>query len=262
MIKVTKNFSNIPSILQKTNRKEAFDANIASSCYADSNNRYKVKSVQKRLNKIYHLKCAYCEQKLLDAPKHIEHYRPKNIYYWLAYSWDNLLLACGSCNSSKSDNFEVQNSRANYDGEEFDTIHQLGDSYDAVEKPLVVNPEKEDVLTLLIYNKKAKISSTNRRVLHTIEKACNLNRPELCEKRMVLLQDFVNSINKHYKLFIKEGVITRFYPDVQSFFEKVSVENEFYSFRYYIIHNLELFFDNKNIQKILQQLILKVKNER
>ena len=86
MIKVEKDFSNIPSILKKENREEAFNNNISSRSYCDSKNRYKVGSVQKRLNKIYNLKCAYCEQKLLDAPKHVEHYRPKNIYYWLAYS--------------------------------------------------------------------------------------------------------------------------------------------------------------------------------
>ncbi len=262
MIKVAKNFSNIPSILKRTNRKEAFDTNIASRCYSDSKNRYKVKSVQKRLNEIYHCKCAYCEQKLLDAPKHIEHYRPKNIYYWLAYSWDNLLLSCGSCNSSKSDNFEIEMSRVHYSGESFDTIHQLGNSYDALEKPLVINPEKEDVLLLIEYNKEAKIFSDDNRVSYTIDSACHLNRTELLQKRIVLLNDFVNQINKHYKLFKEKGDITRFYPDIQSFFEKVSVENEFYSFRYYIIHNLDLFFDNKNIQKILQALILKVQNER
>lgn len=60
--------------------------------------------------------CAYCEGRYVagdfcDA----EHYRPKGEvtegrnavahpgYYWLAYEWHNLLLACKKCNSSHAD---------------------------------------------------------------------------------------------------------------------------------------------------------------
>jgi uncharacterized protein (TIGR02646 family) len=259
MIKVEKNFSDIPSILKKENREDAFNANVSSRNYCDSKNRYKVGSVQNRLNKIYNLKCAYCEQKLLDAPKHVEHYRPKNIYYWLAYSWDNLLLSCGSCNSAKSDNFEIKNSVVVYDNESFKNIHQLGDAYDVAEEPLIINPEKDDVLRLLKYKINAEVFSTDERVNHTIENACKLNRKELRQKRLPILKDFVNQINKHYELFVKNGDITRFYPDVQSFIKKVSIENEFYSFRYYIIHNLNLFFENENIQKILTITLAKIR---
>ncbi|HIP27008.1 MAG TPA: hypothetical protein EYG80_05080, partial [Flavobacteriaceae bacterium] len=84
MIKVVKNLDNIPPILKSANRKEAFKSNVLGKRYVDGKNLYKVGSVQKVLKELYHLKCAYCEQKLLDAPKHIEHYRPKDIYYWLA----------------------------------------------------------------------------------------------------------------------------------------------------------------------------------
>ncbi len=259
MIKVEKDFSDIPSILKKENREEAFNNNVSSRGYCESKNWYKVGSVQKRLNEIYNLKCAYCEQKLLDAPKHIEHYRPKNVYYWLAYSWDNLLLSCGSCNSSKSDDFEIKNSVVVYDNESFENIHQLGDSYDVVEKPLIINPEKDDVLGLIEYRVNAEVFSADERVNHTIENACKLNREELIQKRLPILTDFINQINKHYELFDKNGDITRFYPDVQIFIEKVSKENEFYSFRYYIINNLNLFFENENIQRLLTITLAKIK---
>lgn len=59
------------------------------------------------------LKCAYC-----DAPYKavydgdVEHYRPKGKvkekhpakpgYYWLANSWDNLLLSCQHCNQART----------------------------------------------------------------------------------------------------------------------------------------------------------------
>jgi uncharacterized protein (TIGR02646 family) len=261
MIKVEKDFLNIPAILKKENRREAFDENIASHGYVDAKNRYKAKSVQKRLNQIYNLKCAYCEQKLLDAPKHIEHYRPKNKYYWLAYSWDNLLLSCGSCNSVKSDNFEIKNSPVNYDDESFEDIHNLGDTYDETEKPFIINLEKEDVLALIRYKRDATIFSDDIRVQFTIEKACKLNREELLQKRLPILTDFINVINEHYELFSKHGDITRFSPSVKNFLQKVSKESEFYSFRYFIVHNIDVFFENENMQKIVKALIVKVKNE-
>lgn len=101
MTKVNKNFSDIPDILKNETRENIFNANIKAGKYIDKSNLYKTSSVQKELTKIYYFKCAYCEKKLLDTDLHIEHYRPKSVYYWLAYSWDNLLLSCGQCNRKK-----------------------------------------------------------------------------------------------------------------------------------------------------------------
>lgn len=262
MIKVEKDFSTIPTILKSQNREEAFKKNISAQKYSFGKTLYKTSQVQKELNKIYHLKCAFCEQKLLDSPKHIEHYRPKAIYYWLSYSWDNLLLACGSCNSSKGDRFKVDNDVVVYNDENFSSIHNLGNDYDESEKPYIINPEKEDVLAFIKYDNQAKVSSEDSRVSHTIEKACKLNRSELVQKRLPILSDFVNQINKHYILYRKKGDLSRFRPDIEIFLEKVNQESEFYSFRYFIVNHIEVFFENENIQKILKALILKVKYER
>ncbi len=258
MIKVNKDFTDIPIILKSQNRKDAFTKNISSSRYADEKNLYKVASVQKKLNEIYHLKCAYCEKNLLDAPKHIEHYRPKDTYYWLAYSWDNLLLSCGSCNSSKGTKFQIKKMIVSYSNESFEDIHNLGDSYDGIEKPMVVNPEKDDVLDKLVFDKEGNISSLDDRVIYTINEVCNLNREELIQKRVKLLNDFINKINEHYLLFIKKGDITRFIPDIKFFIDECSVENEFYSFRHFILNHIELFFEDIGKQKILKALISKI----
>lgn len=255
MIKVNKDFTDIPAILKSQNRKDAFDTNIFSSQYADEKNLYKVGSVQKKLNEIYHLKCAYCEQKLLDAPKHVEHYRPKDTYYWLAYSWDNLLLSCGGCNIAKGTNFPIKKSMASYNNEAFTDIHNLGNSYDAIEEPILINPEKEDVLDKLIFNTNGEISSLDDRVKSTIDNICKLNRDELVQKRVELLNDFINRINKHYFLFLKEkGGLSRFKPDLELFKEKCNQTEEFYSLRYFILNHIELFFEDVKIQKILYKL--------
>lgn len=55
-------------------------------------------------------KCCYCEQQVEGKYDDVEHFRPKagavrgpgfptTGYWWLAWSWANLLLACKSCNS-------------------------------------------------------------------------------------------------------------------------------------------------------------------
>jgi hypothetical protein len=58
-------------------------------------------------------KCAYCEAPTaVVAHGDVEHFRPKKIYWWLAYCYDNHLYACQICNQSyKSDHFPVGASR-------------------------------------------------------------------------------------------------------------------------------------------------------
>jgi 5-methylcytosine-specific restriction endonuclease McrA len=47
-------------------------------------------------------KCAYCEAPTtVVAHGDVEHFRPKNVYWWLAYCYDNHLFACQICNQSQ-----------------------------------------------------------------------------------------------------------------------------------------------------------------
>lgn len=65
------------------------------------------KKAKKQLKVESHGKCAYCEAPT-DVVAHgdVEHFRPKSIYWWLAYCYDNYLYSCQICNQSfKSDNF-------------------------------------------------------------------------------------------------------------------------------------------------------------
>ena len=54
-------------------------------------------------------KCAYCEASTETvAHGDVEHFRPKSIYWWLAFCYDNYLFACQLCNQTfKGDNFPV-----------------------------------------------------------------------------------------------------------------------------------------------------------
>ena len=54
-------------------------------------------------------KCAYCEAPTATvAHGDVEHFRPKAIYWWLAYCYDNYLYACQICNQAhKGDHFPL-----------------------------------------------------------------------------------------------------------------------------------------------------------
>lgn len=68
------------------------------------------KTAKTQLKKESKGKCAYCEANAgVVAHGDVEHYRPKSIYWWLAYTYDNYLYACQICNQTyKSDNFPIE----------------------------------------------------------------------------------------------------------------------------------------------------------
>jgi hypothetical protein len=83
---------------------------------------YTSDAVKAELETLHHGKCCYCETVIPKpyADSQVEHWRPKSSsrqkldgermrpgYYWLAYSWDNLLLSCSFCNKIKNDLFPL-----------------------------------------------------------------------------------------------------------------------------------------------------------
>lgn len=52
-------------------------------------------------------KCAFCETPTSAAYYgDVEHFRPKSIYWWLAYCYENYLYSCRVCNGKKSDQYQ------------------------------------------------------------------------------------------------------------------------------------------------------------
>jgi hypothetical protein len=67
------------------------------------------KESKKQLLVESHDKCAYCETPtaVVDYGD-VEHFRPKSIYWWLAYSYENYLPSCAICNQKyKKDKFDL-----------------------------------------------------------------------------------------------------------------------------------------------------------
>lgn len=79
---------------------------------------YKKDEVKRRLEELFHGKCAYCESYYAgQAPVDVEHYQPKGSveqegthggYWWLGMEWTNLLPSCIDCNRRRKQKTPTQ----------------------------------------------------------------------------------------------------------------------------------------------------------
>jgi len=113
---------------------------------------YGAREVRKELHSAQRGKCCYCEKLIESVLAHVDHYRPKarvtkvnaggkrvrdrDGYWWLAYVFDNLLLACPNCNNAKSDLFPLE-PKTNALAPEM--LPAAGS-----ERPLLIDPGHED----------------------------------------------------------------------------------------------------------------------
>lgn len=134
--------------------------------------KYKSDEVKRRLEELFHGKCAYCESFYASqAPVDVEHYRPKGAvdgdpshpgYWWLGMEWTNLLPSCIDCNrrrkqrapegtsnlsllykatqSGKKDSFPIKGKRAKEEGHHLDA-----------EEALLLDPTRDDPSKHLVY---------------------------------------------------------------------------------------------------------------
>ena len=144
-------------------------------------------SVKNTLLQAQHDKCCYCESKFRPTSYGaVEHFRPKGAvqqgqgreneypgYYWLAYSWTNLLASCERCNTShKRSLFPLANPelRARCHHDDVDT-----------EDPLFIDPAREDPRLHIRFRGPAVEPLTEKGRV-TI-RGLGLRRPELAEAR-------------------------------------------------------------------------------
>jgi uncharacterized protein (TIGR02646 family) len=158
-------------------RKWEFDAKI-----------YGHKTVKEALIKAQHDKCFLCESKITHISHgDVEHFRPKAAYrqsasdalhtgyYWLAYEWSNLFLACQLCNQVfKKNLFPLSNPTARA------TSHKKPLSK---EKSLYLDPSVDDPERYVSFRREVPFPiNANPRGKATIMDL-GLTRPKLNEKR-------------------------------------------------------------------------------
>jgi uncharacterized protein (TIGR02646 family) len=125
--------------------------NVRQSIYAHV-------QVRVALEQLFYDKCAYCETRVTAGSDwDVEHFRPKGAvaensthpgYFWLAYNWTNLFLACTFCNQRRQDRARWGDLSAGPAAGKLDQFplaveaHRAHTHTDAVdlEDPLLLNP--------------------------------------------------------------------------------------------------------------------------
>lgn len=240
---ISKNFTKIPqsltSELTHKRRREIIE-NKAYISKGKYNSRYKKNDVKTELANLYKNKCAFCEQKVERFD--VEHFRPKSIYYWLAFSWDNLLPACPVCNGNKTNYFKTLKRRVRFREEDYKNIHKLSKQYDAEEESLFFNPESENPEKLISFTQDGRVFSRHKKISYTIE-TCRLNRPYLIQRRKKIIDTFRNRENELYFLYLKTKNKDYLYElkALRKIFKKEAYDddNEFTAFRRYILFKIE-----------------------
>ncbi len=159
---------------------------------------------------VFHDKCAFCESKLDDTAQ-VTRYRPygfarydhrlfphqdrqdREHYYWLAWEWSNLYVACEVCIRQKEYLFPIQSERAELGVVDVEFL------YDS-EQPLLLDPCRDNPDAHLEFHDDGHVTAKpgSERGKTTIT-VLNLNRPDLvCARResaKVLLQCFQACLN-------------------------------------------------------------------
>ncbi len=169
------------------------DFDFDSKIYGD-------KTVKEALILAQHDKCFLCESKITHIDYgDVEHFRPKKAfqqtekeklnypgYYWLAYDWTNLFLACTRCNQHYKKNlFPLANPK---------TRKEISHLFDlSAEKPLLINPSEENPEKYISFRVDNLVGvvpfavKDNHKGKATI-KCAGLDRLKLCGRRLAVLK--------------------------------------------------------------------------
>jgi uncharacterized protein (TIGR02646 family) len=191
---------------------------------------YGAKDVKAALQDMQHDKCCFCESQITHiAYGDVEHFRPKGAvqeddgqltqpgYYWLAYTWENLLFACQICNQrEKRNKFPVEGVRAKWPTDALDH-----------ESPLFIDPTGlDDPEALITFTDKGQAVAVDgdRRGGVTIE-ALGLNRDDLVERRrkqwqylllLVTVKQLAEAMQDHDRLeFAEQRLACCISPDAE-----------------------------------------------
>ena len=197
----------IPEILKNKGKKEKLKMckayeNEGVTEFEFNQKIYADKTVKETLIKAQHDKCFLCESKITHIDYgDVEHFRPKKAYcqseeenlnrpgyFWLAYDWKNLFLACKLCNQRHKRNlFPLENP----------IERSVSPSSDLKkEKPLFINPAEENPEKYISFRIDEQIGvipypiEDNPKGSTTIKNA-GLNRLKLCERRFEHSKDFI-----------------------------------------------------------------------
>lgn len=221
--------------------------------------------IKQQLKELYHNKCAFCENELTeyqgDNQFTVEHYRPKEHYWWLGNEWTNLFPTCSKCNNLKGKEFPLM-----YEKKKIKEPILIENSLDRTqciascttllnEKPKILHPEIDEPKDFFEIDRAGKISEKaglptyeNERAKHMKEKF--LQRPSLEEERKKHFESFWNRLKTLVIDFyeIHRGTYTtiQLKQHFERFFKDLSVAHsekaKFSLLGYYMLLHFDIFF--------------------
>lgn len=240
--------------------------------------------IKNELKEIYYNKCAFCETKLTETDTDnkftVEHYRPKEYYYWLGAEWTNLFPTCVKCNNNKASFFLLlsERNKIKQDKAPFDDngklIVELCKAENLLEeKPVFLHPELDKTEKYFCFKPSGKIILNEENLSNPIEKYRAktmidkfLNRPSLEEKRklkinyyrdrlIIVLTKAIPLLKSNYTERDIKLLFLDFFSDLILQKEKNA---EFSLLGYYMIVDFDKFFLNdikNNFGEELKELV-------
>ena len=185
-------------------RAEAHFTDPATRGQAFKFRAYKGEDVREALERMFGLKCAYCESiYAATAPMTVEHYRPKggydlpngerqeSGYYWLGSAWTNLLPSCTDCNTERGHDYDgtlIKTGKANRFPLVDEAKRVTGPEQENGEEPLLLDPTVDRPENHLEFGDEGVVKATegprgeDDRGRETIE-VLGLRRPKLVRVR-------------------------------------------------------------------------------
>ncbi|WP_422860654.1 AAA family ATPase [Flagellimonas sp. S174] len=194
------------------------------------------------LHNIFYGKCGYCEIRII-SPKlgTVDRYRPNNgvrdkkeyhqdLYWWLAFEWNNLVYSCKDCNQYKGNYFPVKTER----------VHNREDNL-SIENTLLLNPYLDEPNEHFGYNIHGAQSKREPYLLYPLTEKGNqtiellrLNRTNLIEGRKKAEREILNSIEQ---LTNDSELNNQIRENLSRIYELENFDEEFLSYKKWILLN-------------------------
>jgi uncharacterized protein (TIGR02646 family) len=184
--------------------------------------------VKKDLYLRQHKKCAYCERTPGFDGQPVEHFRPKKLavrrsksklvkdrerYWWLTWTWENLLFACTTCNgpANKGNHFPLEAGSALLmcPVRPISSLLPPACFQTSVERPLLLDPA-EGSIDPLDHLRWLPVDRTLARSLWTWTLRDLTTRGRVTKKRLGL-HDLADDVNNRYR----ETIWPRFHNDIE-----------------------------------------------
>lgn len=176
--------------------------------------RYNHPTVKETLEKDFHNKCGYCENKLkVSDYGHIDHFCPQKISPADTFDWDNLILSCSMCNSKayKGDKFPIQDI----------TILLI--------HPCIDNPNNHLRFQYDKLGETALVDYKDMKGRVTIE-VLGLNRPELLKERSKYIFMILSLIEKSASSNEAKALLNEAQADTEKFSAFVKTLHHYFDF--------------------------------